>query len=222
MSTFVNGTSPASSQNIDDALAFLLASQLIYENSNHFQVPFTSNIPPHLLILRQMNRLATGEIEAMHPLDPLYMMILSEVFIKPNRLFADKLHIEVNKLRQVKESGGLSQEKVQAWKRVMAYLGVGRRFGGGFQCAYAPDLLCSISDSWPEKSGALQSFFEAHLSAFLPFETASKDLALAVSEPLRYLAEQGAIILESKRDSPNRVYFDEQRYQYITWAGGMS
>lgn len=173
-------------------------------------------------MLRQMNRLARGEIEVKHQLDPLYMGILEEVFIRPNHLFVDKMHIEVNKLRQVKAFGGLSQEKVQAWKRVMAFLGVGKRAGSGFQCVYTPALLRAILLSWPEKSAPLQSFFETHLAEFLPFETESKAAAHAVSEPLRYLAMRGEITLESRQDSPNRVYFGDQRFQYITHSGGMA
>lgn len=213
---------PASTQNIDDALAFLVASSLIYENGNFFGVSFASNLSPDLLILRQMNRLARREIEAKHQLDPLYMEILEEVFIRPDHLFVDKIHIEVNKLRQVKAVGGLSQEKVQAWKRVMAFLGVGKRVGSGFQCVYTPALLRTILRSWPEKSALLQSFFETHLAEFLPFETESKNEAHAVSEPLRYLAMRGEITLESRQDSPNRAYFGDKRFQYITHSGGVS
>ncbi len=212
---------PASAQNIDDALAFLAATSLIYENGNFFGASFASNLSPDLLILRQMNRLARREIEAKHQLDPLYMMILDEVFIRPNRLFVDKMHIEVNKLRQVKAVGGLSREKVQAWNRVMAFLGVGKTVGSGFQCVYTPALLRTILHSWAEKSASLQSFFETHLAVFLPFETESKSVAHAVSEPLRYLAMRGEIALESRQDSPSRAYFGNQRFQYITHSGGM-
>jgi hypothetical protein len=209
-------------QNIDDALAFLVATGLVYEYGNFFGISFASNLSPDLLILRQMNRLARREIEAKHPLDPLYIAILDEVFIRPNRLFVDRIHIEVNKLRQAKAVGGLSQEKVQAWKRVMAFLGVGKKVGSGFQCVYAPALLRTVLHSWPEKSASLQSFFETHLTEFLPFETESKRVAQAVSEPLRYLAMRGEITLESRQDSPSKAYFGDQRFQYITHSGGMA
>lgn len=213
---------PASAQNIDDALAFLAATSLIYENDNFFGVSFASTLFPNLLILRQMNRLARREIEAKHQLDPLYMMILDEVFIRPNRLFVDRMHIEVNKLRQVKMVGGVSQEKVQAWKRVMAFLGVGKRVGSGFQCVYTPALLRTILYSWAEKSASLQSFFETHLAEFLPFETDTKSVAHAVCEPLRHLAMRGEITLESRQDSPSKAYFGDQRFQYITHSGGVA
>jgi len=213
---------PASTQNIDDALAFLVATGLVYENGNFFGISFASNLSLDLLILRQMNRLAKREIEAKHQLDPLYIAILDEVFIRPNRLFVDRIHIEVNKLRQAKAVGGLSQEKVQAWKRVMAFLGVGKRVGSGFQCVYTPALLRTVLHNWPEKSASLQSFFETYLTEFLPFETESKSVAQAVSEPLRYLAMRGEITLESRQDSPSKAYFGDQRFQYITHSGGMA
>src|SRR6266700_4267276 len=165
------GAEMPSTQNVDDAIAFLLSASIIHENGAFYRLSSTSSLSPRLLILRQMTRSMRGEIEAMHPADPLYMYILGEVFIRPNRLFASKMHTEANKLQRVKDAGGLSKEKMQSWKRFMTFLGVGRRVGSGFQCVYAPELLQEILCCWSERTDSLQSFFETHLSTFLPVLT---------------------------------------------------
>jgi hypothetical protein len=210
----------ASTQNIDDALSFLVAANLVEENGKFHITVDCSDLPFRLLALRQLQRLTKGEIQAKHKVDPLYMLILDELFIKPDRLFVTDVHAEANQVREVKEVGGLSREKLQAWKRVMTFLGVGQRIGNGFQCAYVPDLLLSILDCWSEGNGLLQSFFETRLVNFLPFETLTGDLAQAVSQPLLYLAAQRKITLAPRQDSPSKSYFGEQRFRYITQGGG--
>lgn len=209
-----------STQNVDDAIAFLLSASIIHEDGTFYCLSSTSSLSPRLRILRQMTRLMRGEIRAIHPVDPLYMYILDEIFIRPDRLFALKMHTEANKLQRVKDVGGLSKEKVQSWKRFLAFLGVGRRVGGGFQCIYAPDLVQEILYCWPERTGSLQSFFETHLSAFLPVSTKGGGISSAVSDPLRFLATREEILLESRQDSPSKAYFGEQKFQYITCRGG--
>jgi hypothetical protein len=213
-------TESVSTQSIDDALAFLLAASLISQEGRSYRASSDKNFPPRLFILHQLNRLARYEIEAKDRLDPLYMQILDEVFIRPNRLFVERLHFEVNTLRQVKDIGGLSQEKIQAWKRVMTFLGVGKRIGNGFQCVYTPDLLRAILSEWKERNASLQSFLENHLTMFVPFKTLSQDLAQAISETLLHLAERNELALESRQDSPHRAYFGEKKLQYITYLGG--
>ena len=213
-------TKRLSPQNIDDALAFLSSASLITQKGHAYQVSDNIHLPPRLLILRQLNRLARHEIEVKNQLDPLYIQILDEIFIKQDRLFVEKLHIEANKLRQVKDVGGLNQEKIQAWKRVMTFLGVGKRVGSGFLCVYTPDLLQAILSEWDERSASLHLFLENHLNMFLPFKTSSQNLAQPVSETFLHLAERGVVALESRPDSPNRAYFGEKKFQHITYLGG--
>jgi hypothetical protein len=213
-------TETLSTQSIDDALAFLLSASLISQEGRSYQACQNKHVSPRLFILHQLCRLARREIDVKNQLDPLYMQILDEVFIKNNRLFVEKLHPEVNKLQQVKDIGGLNQEKIQAWKRVMTFLGVGKRVGSGFLCVYAPDLVEGILREWNESSSSLHSFLEDHLNLFLPFKTLSQDLAQPISETLLNLAERGVVVLESRQDSPSRAYFGEKKFQYITYIGG--
>jgi hypothetical protein len=215
-----SATKTLSTQNIDDALAFLHSASLISQEGHSYQACQKKHLPPHLLILHQLSCLARREIEVKNQLDPLYIQILDELFIKQDRIFVERLHLEVNKLREVKEIGGLSQEKIQAWKRVMIFLGVGKRVGSGFLCVYTPELLHAILREWDERNSSLHSFLENQLKTFLPFETLSQDLSQSVGETLMHLAERGVVSLESRQDSPHRAYFGEKKLQYITYRKG--
>jgi hypothetical protein len=207
---------PVSTQNVDDALSFLESARLIESNGSGYRVlDPAAKKPFQIRTLRQLRKLELDQIEPVQPTDPLYMLILTELFIRPNQFLVEDVHHEANKLRRIADAGGLSREKLQAWKRVMEFLGVGQRVLSGFRCAYSPSLLLAILDQWPQPEGVLQIFFEEHLDYILPFQTENGDLAHAVEAPLDYLTDQGLIALNPLPDSPNKPYFGERSLKHI-------
>ncbi|GHO61363.1 hypothetical protein KSC_002550 [Ktedonobacter sp. SOSP1-52] len=214
--------SSVSTQSVDDALAFLCTISLAQKSNSFYEAIPHVPLPPRLLILRQLTLISQGIIETKHSLDPLYMRILDEIFVKRNCLFIENMHLEVNKLHCVKEVGGISKEKIQSWKRVMAFFGVGVRVGGGFQCTYAPALLQDILACCSIVETTLQSFFEEHVASFVPFATQTLDASLAVTIPLQALAQRGIVSFIARKDTPCRAYFGDEQVQYIRWAGGLA
>ena len=208
-----------STQSVDDALSFLVSADLIRDVDGDYVARPIQALSFRLTVLMQARSLQLGDIEPKHVTDPLYMLILEELFVRPNRVFVADLHTEANKLRQVQEVGGLSKEKLQAWKRVMAYLGMGWRVGDGFLCACLPDLLKEMLDAWEYDEGLLQLFLEAHLGKFLPFQTVGGDLADSIGQSLLYSARNGGLALVARYDSSAKPYFGEQRLRYLTRMG---
>lgn len=205
-----------STQNVDDALLFLRSAGMIQDHKGFHVTREDQTLSFRLRLLRALRRIERGEQPASHPIDPLYTLLLDELFIKPDCLFVPDVHTRANELRQVKELGGLSREKTQAWQRVMSFLGAGRRVAGGFQCAYTADLVMDVAGCWTECQGTLQAFFEEHLGAYLPFARQSDgDLAIAVRAPLDYSANRQDLELFSLQDSPSRPYFGERRFRGI-------
>jgi hypothetical protein len=189
-------------QNVDDALAFLRSAWMVNnaEGGYHAREPMRG-VSFAVQVLRALRCIEKGQVSPDHPVDPLYTLFLSELFIKPDRLFVQDVHAAANQLRSVQEVGGVSKEKIQTWKRVMEFLGVGRRIVGGFQCAYSP------------------TFLEDCLGRVLPYARTDGALSQAVSAPLIYLANQGLIEMFPLQDSPTRSYFGEHRYRGIIWRG---
>lgn len=209
-----------STQSIDDAFSFLVSADLIREVDGDYVARPIQTLSFRLAVLMRARSLQLGDIEPKHVTDPLYMLILEELFVRPNRVFVADLHTEANKLRQVQEVGGLSKEKLQAWKRVMAYLGMGWRVGDGFVCACVPSLLMEILDTWEYDEGPLQVFLEAYLGKFLPFQTVGGDLADSIGQSLLHSARNGGLVLVARYDSPAKPYFGEQRLRHLTRIGG--
>jgi len=201
-------------KNADDALAFLRSGRMI-QGDGAYRVTTESNGPFKVKLLRAMRRLELGQEEPEHPLDRLYMLILTELFIRPNQFFVRDVHGAANRLREISELGGISREKAQSWKRVMEYLGLGRRAFGGFLCVYSPWLIGEIVEQWPEERGTLQGFFEGYFDHILPYRRQDGDLADAVRLPFEHLAQQGWLALFSLQDSPSRPYFGEHRWKGI-------
>ena len=205
-----------STQNVDDALSFLRSAGLIRDDDGFIAEQIDTNQSFRLSLLRALRRIEQREKPANVAVDPLYMLLLDELFIKPDHLFVPDVHMRANQLRQVKEVGGLSREKTQAWQRVMSFLGVGHRVAGGFQCLYAPDLIMEIANAWTSEQGTLQVFCEGHFGGFLPFARQQDgDLAMALQTSLGHLARQGYLELYPRQDSPSKPYFGERRLRGI-------
>jgi hypothetical protein len=202
-------------QNADDALAFLKSAHLIEEADGYHAVGTMDGPPFTVRVLQALRRIERKEVPPDHPVDPLYTLLLTGLFVKPDRLFVQDVHAEANQLPTVEAVGGLSREKIGAWKRVMEFLGVGRRVASGFLCAYSPVLVASILAQWGCREGTLQSFLQNCFDRVLPYARADGDLSHAVSTPLCYLADQGRIELFPLQDSPTRSYFDHRRYKGI-------
>src|SRR5690349_2569800 len=127
-------------QPVEDALSFLRSAGMITE-SDEVQACFDLRQKSfQLQLLEQLIRVWKGSIPPVHPLDPLFIQLLDELYIAPDNLFIVNVHREANQLKAVRDAGGISKEKIQAWKRVLEFLGIGLRVQAGFLCAYSPAI----------------------------------------------------------------------------------
>lgn len=211
-----------STQGVDDALSFLMAAHLI-EGSRKFKSLLVSHDESfQLLILHQLQALAKGELEPIHETDPLYTQLLDQMYIKPDQVFISDLHTAANQVRAVKEIGGLSQEKLRAWKRVMAFLGLGYRIGNGFHCTLSPVLLQAIVEQWLLSEMAIATFVETALVRYLPFQTQVGEIAQSIQQPFLYLVAHGELTAHSRQDSASRPYFGQKQWRYMKKGGSVA
>jgi len=203
-----------SPQNVEDAISFLISSYLIEEHDGMF-TGVNTVIPFHLALLHNLRSVELGVLDPKHPLDTQFIALISTLFMFPDALYADNLHARANSLDEIKKLGGISKEKIQAWKRVMQYLGLGYRIKRGFLCAITPALLLEIIATMPNNTATLQSFFEHTLMQFLPCLNRIGDVSHAVRHPMLYLAETGHIKLSTLQDSPQKAYFQPDNLRQI-------
>lgn len=204
-------------KNLEDALGFLKAAHLIEGDKLYSSCiqEESASLPFSALLLHQFQQLE--RISSRLPLlDLLYIQILDRLFISPNQMWISDLHTAVNQLDLAQQAGGVSQEKVGAWKRVMEFLGVGYRVGNGFYCLYRPELIYSIAKQWTEAEGSLQDFFERHMQHWIPCLTARSEVAFSASYALEWLEKSGFLSLLTKQDSPFRPYFGDRYLKGIS------
>jgi hypothetical protein len=203
-----------SNSSIDDALSFLLAADILRRQHEHYSLSSDFGQQPFaLIVLKQLARIAHSLQPSDHQLNPYFWLLLQDLFIQPNRLYVADVHAEANRLPAIAALGGISREKINAWKRVMEYLGLGYRAFGGFVLLYTPQLLYQIACLHVERSQSLQKFLEERVVQYLPCTDATGNLAEAVALPLLYLHEQGLIELHAIPDAPSRDYFGAKRYK---------
>lgn len=204
-------------QNIDDAIAFLKAAGLLLDNNGIYsaQETWSDSIPFSLLLLKALRNIEFENQYSEGMLNSLYIHLLTELFIKPDTIYIPNLHASANQLKAVKDAGGIGREKLQSWMRVMEYLGIGYRVRGQFVCMYHPLLMQNILRQWPLIDGTLQSFMQECFNIYLPGITAEGEISKAVKFPLEKLNKEGLVGLFQMQDSPSKPYFGEKRYRGI-------
>ncbi|GCE23224.1 hypothetical protein [Dictyobacter kobayashii] len=213
-----NISSKGQTKNIDDGLTYLRSAELIEGDDCYATTPFEDDIEEKLafsaLLLRRFRKM-----EQLFPrgimTDHLYITLLEQLYVLPNRVWVGDVHGAANQLELAQQIGGISIEKVNAWKRVMEFLGVGYRMGSGFLCQYNPNLVHHIMQYWPQREGTLQEFLEDYLQCYLPCLTSRDEVSLPILATLEHLEQQDCIKLSTKQDSPSRPYFGTRRLRGI-------
>ena len=198
--------------NFDDALTFLFSGGVITKNDSGKFVAIGGNISFNVLLLLNMRNLQLGRQDPSHPMDPWYLGLIESLFIIPNLPLVFRLHQLANSL-DIPEI--LSEEKINAWKRVLEFLGLGNRLSTGFLCCFKPELIWDIICLWEEDQGPVQLFLDKHFSNFLPWENEKGDIAQSLRIPLMILAREGYIQFEQKQDLPNKCYLGNENIKWI-------
>lgn len=212
----INNGQPGKRANMDDAITFLLTSGLIDKDEIGKYRAITGKMSFTLLLLSNLRKIQMNKNVTNNRLDPWYMKLVDEEFVKQNRRIVFNLHQQFNTLDSPEV---LSEEKINAWKRVLEFLGVGTRLFGGFLCVYAVDLIEELIEAWDESQGSLQSFLEDWVYFYLPWQDHSGDIADALWLPLTELESQGLIKLEQRQDLPHRAYGGNRQVKWISKEG---
>jgi len=209
------GEKLGSSTNLDDALVFLQSGGVVKKLENEQYVSCGESCFA-LQLLRNLRAIQKVKVPAEHPLDPWYLNIIEKIFIYPDRPVVFDMHTKVNTL---KVPSPISEEKINAWRRVAEFLGFGFRVFSGFWCYYRPDLVLTIIDAWDNAAGPLQEFLEEYFSNYLPWVTSGGDVALSLWHPLEILEQEGYIKLSQKQDLPSKSYLGARGIKWIERCG---
>lgn len=202
--------------NLEEAISFLFDLGLLQRD--HTRPDVLTAIPTRDLRLGILERLPVEgrpALRAQHPLDPWFRRLLAACFVLPNRPYVPRLHRTANELQL---PAPLSEEKVNAWRRVMEFLGCGFRVGdGGFVACYSTELIASLLSGW-RTEGPLEECLE-YLEQYVPARTSSGDMAESVAAPLRELERRGWVRMVPRADFAGRAFLADRRVKWIMIGG---
>lgn len=198
---------------IDGALVLLKDLQYIgQENQVYFPVEQQWSVIEIFKKLRVISHQKEEE-----SLNYVFSSLYEEIFVKPNRLFLVNLHHQINSKFQKTMVG---REKVNAWKRLMEYFGLGRRVYSGFYALPHLEFLKEIISSVGPWEGGLHPFCEKMVHPIIPSITADGNVYKGLLFGLVALNDIGYIELSYKQDLPFRTYGSERQWNWIKVGSG--
>jgi hypothetical protein len=211
----ISSKKKSSPTNIEDALGFLEAAEMLNKNNQLWsarckvrnEIGFKIEILNKLRSIQTSNNLSNGNL-----LDRYFIEFIDLLFIKPNVAFNNELHSKIN---SIDIPLPCSDEKVNAWRRVLEYLNVGTRAYGGLSIIYSEELVKNILSDWEEKEGPLQMFLEQHFDKYLPWKTKKGDVCYALANTFYLLESRGVINLSTKQDLPSKSYLGTKKIKWI-------
>jgi hypothetical protein len=147
------------------------------------------------------------------PSNPNYVFakMFYDLFVKPNNLFIHNLHFETN---NTFERISISQEKINAWKRMMEYFGLGYRYNGGFYALPQYKLIKHLINYIGDWEGPLQLYFEDKIHPIIPC-VYKGNVFNGVIFSILNLNESHIIQLTRKQDLPFQAYGEMKEWNWI-------
>lgn len=200
---------------VDAALNFLL-------NLKYIEIDKKKNIWP-LLKNSQINELTfvkrlkeiAEDSSNTNDANFIFSTMYYQLFVIPNQMYVKDLYYEAN---LVFEKLAISQEKVNAWKRIMEYLGLGYRVYGGFYALPHTKLIVGVLKEVGEWDGPLQLFLEKKIHPIIPC-ISQGTIFNGVLYSILFLGKTNVVRLTKKQDLPYLSYGENGQVNWITVGG---
>jgi hypothetical protein len=200
---------------IDAVIKFLLELEVIQIDEMKQFYTFGKSLDT-ITIFKRFNELAEKINDPTNP-NYVFTTMYYELFVKPERLFIEDLHIETNKLFS---KVAISQEKINAWKRMMEYFGLGYRYyNGGYYGLPKLKLMKELVSDIGGWEGPLQILFEQHIHPIIPCIHNGK-VFRGFIYGMMSLHELSLINLTRKQDLPFYSYGEKKEWNWVS-IGGM-
>ncbi|TCP53885.1 hypothetical protein EV586_105231 [Tumebacillus sp. BK434] len=165
-------------------------------------------------VLLRLRRVGNESEEATF--DHVFSHMYYELFVKSNTMFIKNLHHQTN---QRFPDTLVGKEKVNAWKRMMEFFGVGHRVYSGFYALPQLRLMERFIERSGEWSGPLHQYCQEQIHPVLPC-VHNGDVFRGVIYGLSFLDKQGVIRLTRKQDLPYSSYGPQHQWNWIEVGEG--
>lgn len=161
-------------------------------------------------VFRELTKIS--EQEESETLNLVFATLYDQVFVKPDKIFVDNIHYQVNSLLSKIMVG---HEKINAWKRIMEFLGLGRRVYSGFYALPHLSLLREIILEVRGWEGGLHPFCENVIQPTLPCITSGGSIFRGMLYGLLALNDEKIIDITYKQDLPFKSYGPNHQWNWI-------
>lgn len=201
--------------NLEEAMSVLKGIRLI--SGGQALTASECEQPFHLAFLAKLRSYSQGLDAGDHVLDSWHLRLVDFLFILPDVTYVPEIHSMANRLEVPTP---LNDEKLNSWRRVAEWLGLGRKIGSGFMVYYSPDLIRSIFATWTQREGPLEDLLHDLVDRYLPHTAEHGDLSKPILHPLLWLETTGSVELTRRQDSPHKTYCGTRRVNWIILKDG--
>lgn len=199
---------------VEGVLKFLQGVELIFVKEKRIRTKEEVEWD-EILLLSKFNDITKDGIE-INNLDYVFTTMHYNLFVRQNKLFVKDLHYQTNLFY---ENVSISQEKINAWKRMMECFGLGYRCYGGFYALPHPNLIEKLISHNTNWEGPLQQFFEEKIHPILAC-VHNGVIFNGVIYALLNFDGKGKIKLMKKQDLPYLAFGENRQWNWIS-IGGM-
>jgi hypothetical protein len=199
---------------IDAALIFLLNLHFIQIDEAKQLYSLRQSEVRSFHYLQRLREIASESIN-MEDSNYIFSSMYEKLFVVPNQLYIKDLYFEAN-LKFERKS--ISQEKVNAWKRIMEYFGLGYRVYGGFYALPQLKLMEGLVKEIGPWEGPLQLYFEKKINPIIPCVhngTIFNGMVYAVLN----LAKDPFLKLNKKQDLPYNSFGEKKEWNWVKIGG---
>jgi hypothetical protein len=149
--------------------------------------------------------------------DPNYIFssMYYQLFVVPNQMYLKDLYYEAN---VTFNKLAISQEKINAWKRIMEYLGLGYRVYGGFYALPHFNLINRLIQEIGSWEGPLQLFFEEKINPLVPCVHNGKVFNGVLFSVIN-MYKVKMVKLSKKQDLPYSSYGEKKQWNWVEIGG---
>jgi hypothetical protein len=199
---------------VDAVLNFLLNLELIKFDQEKGLWPESDYSLEKLDYIVRLNKIKNN-LSDISDHNLVFSRIYYDSFVIPNQLFVKDLYYVTN-LNY--EKVVISHEKINAWKRIMEYLGLGFRMYGGFYALPQPTLMKDIVNRIGSWEGPLQQYFEKQIHKYIPCNH-NGSLFRGVVFSILNLNDYENVTLSKKQDLPFSSFGDNYEFNWIKVKG---
>jgi hypothetical protein len=194
---------------VTGALTMLKDLQFIHQDETRY-LPISNHRWSVTDVFRKLNEISKTEND--ETLDYIFSSLYDELFVKPDKMFIVNIHYHVNS-KFTKTMIG--HEKVNTWKRIMEFFGLGRRVYSGFYALPHLSLLRQIVSEIGDWEGGLHPFCERNIHPIIPCLTFEGNIFKGLLFGLLELNNQKIIEVSHKQDLPFKSYGQNYEWNWI-------